>query len=968
MGHFKTPAENFTYVRSYSRWLEEEKRREYWPETVERYIDFSKHHLGDKVSQRVFKTVQEHVLNMGVMPSMRSMWAAGPALEQSNVCGYNCAFLPIDSIDSFSELLYCLMCGSGVGFSVQNVYIDRLPIVSGFKSSGAGTYIVQDTKEGWSDSVKALITALYHGQDLHMDYNEIRKEGSRLVVMGGRASGPAPLLTTHNFIREKFASRQGEKLSPIDCYDVVVAIAECVTMGDVRRASTISLSDLDDSEMSRAKEWPFPPRRSMANNSAIYLEKPTSGRFLQEWSIIANSGTGERGIFNLQAARANAPRRRDGSKILGCNPCQPGWATILTKDGIRRFDDVGVGSLIWSGKEWTKITAKAKTGVKPVYRYETNMGSFIGTQNHRVFQEGNRVEAKNAVKIDIANGPNIDFGGIEPADVLDGLVIGDGSKHMLSKDKVFLHIGNEDEDYFKSEIKDLLIGPHPAGRTSYTVITSIRPEELLQTYCREVPDRFVTGSASVVAGFLKGLFSANGTVNARGRRIELRQTSHKLVLQVQNMLSFLGIPSYITKDSSKTILFSNGKYTCKPSYKVNITIGRFRFMQKISFLQSYKNDKFDWESVVGAPKKSWEVNHVEYMGEHEVYDISVDCEGHHYWTGGCLVSNCAEVNLRPFQFCNLSEVVVRTSDDVDDLIDKVKAAVWMGAMQSTFTDFRYLRKIWKQNCEEERLLGISLTGQMDNFDLTGDPSVLRALKKTAIKTARVATKALGINMSAAVTCGKPSGTVSQMVGCASGCHPRYADHYIRRYRISASDPLFHMMKAQGVEFTPENGHGKKAWAKAERGDVDACPIFDGKKWDESKVRTWVCGFPIKSPSRSITRSQVSALDMLEQYKRLQENWCEHAQSCTIYVRDDEWAKVGRWVYDNWNVVNGVSFLLYDGGKYELAPYEEISKEKFKRLSASQVKIDFSKLSEFESMDSGEGNRTWACTGNKGCEV
>jgi ribonucleoside-diphosphate reductase alpha chain len=328
---------------------------------------------------------------------------------------------------------------------------------------------------------------------------------------------------------------------------------------------------------------------------------------------------------------------------------------------------------------------------------------------------------------------------------------------------------------------------------------------------------------------------------------------------------------------------------------------------------------------------------------------------------------CGEINLRSMQFCNLTEIVARHSDDLDDLLDKVETAVWLGVIQSTFTYFPYLNKKWKKNCEEERLLGVSVTGQLD-CPILLDAVSWREMKKKAIKIAQHASKILNINMPTAVTCVKPSGTVSQLVNSSSGLHPRYSKFYIRRYRISSTDPLFQLIKDQGIKMAPENGERKEDWEKAKKGDSNACKIYEpGKEWSEDKVSTWVISFPIKSPARSITRDSFSAIDQLNHYKMIMQNWCEHNASCTVYVKDSDWFEVGNWIYKNWEYVNGVSFLPYDGGKYEQAPYEEISKIEYRKLIKNPKKIDYRKLSEYEEKDMTSGAKTYACVGDK-CDV
>ena len=620
---FKNEVAQFIYKRTYSRWLDEENRREDWPETIERFISFIISERTD-IPEKTINKIRKYMTEFAVMPSMRFLWAAGPAAKFDNTCIYNCSFAKINCVEAFAECLYVLMCGTGFGFSVEKEEVDKLPEVPEIKSGqGLAKLPIADSKAGWADSVKTLMNSLYEGQNVYFNYNEIRPEGARLATMGGRASGPQPLMKLHDFIRETMHNAQGRKLTTLEAHDICNQIAEIVVVGGVRRSSQISLSDLDDTEMRHAKEWPFPIKRAMANNSAIFREKPSAADFLVEWGALAKSGTGERGIFNLQAAQAKSPSRRYAPKIQGTNPC-------------------------------------------------------------------------------------------------------------------------------------------------------------------------------------------------------------------------------------------------------------------------------------------------------------------------------GEIMLRDMEFCNLSEVVVREDDDLDSLLDKVETATWLGVIQSSFTDFPYLRKEWKKNCDVEALLGVSLTGQMDNPSvLTSD--ALKALKSRVLRISRKASGLLGTKMPAATTCVKPSGTVSQLVDSASGVHPRYSQYYIRRYRISSRDPLFKMMRDKGIKATPEVGQ------------------------QEGNATTWVLEFPVKSPDNCITRKDVTALDQLKHYKNLQHNWCEHNASMTVYVRDDEWFEVGNWVYQNWDIINGVSFLPYDGGKYELAPYEEIDVHSYERLIKTLPLINYTDLSAYEMEDNTQGKAEYACIGDK-CEI
>jgi len=620
---FKNEVSEFIYKRTYSRWLEKEARREDWPETIERFIGFIITERPD-IPEKTINKIRKYMVDFSVMPSMRFLWAAGPAAKKDNTCIYNCSFTKINSVDAFAECLYILMCGTGFGFSVEEEEVNKLSSIPEIRSGQALKKVtIEDSKPGWADSVRTLMQSLYDGQNIYFDYSEIRLEGARLMTMGGRASGPQPLIKLHDFIRETMHNAQGRQLTSLECHDICNQIAEIVVVGGVRRSSQISLSDLHDTDMRQAKEWPYPIKRAMANNSAIYREKPSAAEFLKEWASLALSGTGERGIFNLQAAQNKAPPRRYAPLIQGTNPC-------------------------------------------------------------------------------------------------------------------------------------------------------------------------------------------------------------------------------------------------------------------------------------------------------------------------------GEIMLRDMQFCNLSEVVVRAGDDLDTLLDKVECATWLGVIQSSFTYFPYLRKEWKKNCDVEALLGVSLTGQMDNPSVLSSDA-LSALKSRVLRISRKASSILGTKMPAATTCVKPSGTVSQLVDSASGVHPRYSQYYIRRYRISTNDPLFTMMRDVGIPCNPENGQSKE------------------------DANTWVLEFPVKSPDGCITRKDVTALDQLKHYKNLQHNWCEHNASMTVYVRDDEWFEVGNWVYQNWEIINGVSFLPYDGGHYKLAPYEEIDVHSYERLIKDLPVIDYNKLSKYELEDNTEGKNEFACVGDK-CDI
>lgn len=622
----------FTFTRTYSRWLEEEKRRETYEETGDRWLGFFCDELGEAIVPVHKNFAKKAWLAQEVMPSMRVAWAAGPAAKQNNITMYNCSFVAVNNLKVFSEILYILMCGTGVGFSVEHSYTEQLPTVFLNKNT-VENVVVEDSKEGWAKALNTVLTVLYSGGNVNVDYTKVRPRGNRLLTMGGRASGPEPLQNLIEFATKLFKSRQGQKLRPIDCHDLICKIAEIVVVGGVRRSSLISLSDLDDQKIATSKSgkfWDSAPHRSMSNNSAIYLGKPDEITFMKEWLNLMESGSGERGIFNKEGA----------------------------------------------------------------------------------------------------------------------------AKQMLASSR----------------------------------------------------------------------------------------------------------------------------------------------------------------------RKPW------------------DCIG---------TNPCGEIILRDQEFCNLSEVVVRPDDTLETLRRKVRTAVMLGSWQATFTKFPYLRPEWKKNCEEERLLGVSLTGMMDHKVLNNVNDTMKKwlgdLKGVALREAEKWSDRLKINMSAAITCIKPSGTVSQLVNSASGIHARYAKYYIRRYRISATDPLFQLLKDQGVPYSPEVGQ------------------------EPNTANTFVLDFPISAPEGGKTRHDINAIQQLEHWLVVKEFWTEHNPSITIYVDQDEWLTTGAWCYKHFDSLCGVSFLPKDAGIYQLAPYQEIDEPTFKKLDAEFPKIDYAQLSKYEQEDHTTGAKTYACVGDK-CEL
>jgi len=618
--------ESFIHLSRYSRYLEAEGRRETWEETVDRLIGFWKKQVSNNViTDDEFQQLSTAVYNREVMPSMRAMWAAGDALAQNPFRGYNCSFAAVDHIRVFDEILYILMSGTGVGFSAEAQYVNKLPIINDTFSQSERTISIEDSAEGWAKALRKLIAELYLGNTHAWDFSKIRPEGARLKTMGGRASGPAPLQDLMSFVTATFKAAAGRKLRPIEVHDIVCKIAEVVVVGGVRRSALISLSDLGDPEVRDAKSgrwWETTAHRALANNSAAYEQKPSMAVFMDEWIALMKSGSGERGIFNRAGAKALAPERRNTDLLVGTNPC-------------------------------------------------------------------------------------------------------------------------------------------------------------------------------------------------------------------------------------------------------------------------------------------------------------------------------AEIQLRSGQLCNLSEVVCRVDDTEEDLKRKIGLATILGTLQASLTEFKYVRKVWQRNCEEERLLGVSLTGIQDCKILRNpDPKMLERLKAYAQEVNIEYAKKLNINPATAITTIKPSGTVSQLVDSSSGIHGRFSPYYIRTVRQANNDPLTSFLKDSGVTNEPDLMNTEK---------------------------TTIFSFPIKSPEGATLANEQTAIEQLENWLLFQKHWSEHSVSVTVYVKEHEWMEVGNWCYQNFDYITGVSFLPYAEHTYAQAPYQPCTKVEFLAAVAAMPKVDFSKLSEYESEDNTEGAQTLACTGGA-CEI
>ena len=848
---FRNQLSEFVYQRTYARWLEDKGRRETWSETVDRYIQFLKEERN--LPSDLVEECRNAIYNLDVLPSMRALWSAGETARRDNTTLYNCSTIVLDSLKSFSEMLYVLMGGVGAGFSVESQFTSNLPVV-GVITGEKVSFVIDDSSSGWADALYFGLTHWYKGVQVDFDYSQIRPRGAVLKTKGGRASGPEPLKRLLDFAQETIFNASGRQLTTLECHDIACFIGEIVMVGGVRRSALISFSDPEDEAMRHAKDWSrgqFPVCRYMANNSAVYTERPAPEVFWSEWNALVRSGSGERGFYMVTEPKT---KKRGGQ--FRSNPCVTGDTRVMTRNGLVQIRDlVGkptdliLDSRLGVEQGSTTDAGAFVTGVKPVFRLDTKEGfSLKLTEDHRVMTTRGWVPASD-------------------------LVPGD-SIHVLDHRGGFGNVGTYDSGY--------QMGASIAGN---------------------VPSAIWASSKACQRGFLsavEGLDSLSPNVIGDIQMLYLNQGV--FTVQQQGRLVRVANPSYTATFTSLTP-----------------------------------------------------------VGVETVYDLTQP-DTHSFIANGLVVHNCGEILLRfalsqdPVtgeggggQFCNLTAAVMRPYDTRETMARKIRLATWLGAIQSSFTHFPYLRPAWAKHCEEDRLLGVDITGQCDNPRLSQDPEVLSYLNQVARDTAASACAYLGINYPAAITCGKPSGNSSQMVDCSSGFHPRYAPYYFRHVRTDGKDPLTQLLRDSGVPLFKENG-------------MDHLP--------DEEVPVWVARFPVKAPEGAMTRNTETAIQMLERYRLIMNTWCGekgHNQSATIYVREDEWNEVGQWVWDHFDEITGLSFLPYDGGVYNLAPYQEITQAEYEQAMLDMPVIDYSLLSSYEQEDRGRGATELACVGGA-CEV
>ena len=914
-----------TYKRTYARKLKGNITEEF-PDTVERELQGIEKQLKLKLTDKEKDFYREMRLSLKGSVAGRFMWQLGTkTVDNLGLASLqNCAFTVInDPVRPFTWAMDMLMLGSGVGYSIKKEHVYTLPKLKGKvnivrQDDSSADYIVPDTREGWVKLLgKVLKAHFYGGEGFSYSTVLIRGKGAPIKGFGGVASGPEDLCWGIEQISIILNKRAHKKLKPIDCLDIMNIIGKIVVAGNVRRSAQISIGDFDDLEYLRAKRWDLgdiPNWRNMSNNS---VDCPDVSLLPEEFWQTYEQGE-PYGLVNIDLSKKIGrlgETQYPDPDVEGYNPCQPDFATVIIKGkGLSTFGELNIGDEIWSKQGWTKVVNKWSTGVKPVYNFRTTTGVFTGTANHKVDTPTGKVEVDNAESILSISGNYEGPTNLDNQTIMDGLFFGDG--YFKCRDKYgcypLLVIGNNDKDYFQSEISDLIKNRFQGddSRDEYEVVTSITKDEKQRAYDLRIPKRFFD-SKKLLSSFLRGLYSADGSVilnKGNSCRVTYKTSSKGLAEDVQLSLSYLGIKSYITTNKAKKVSFNNGEYLCKESYDVNISSDRVKFLESIGFLQNYKNEKIKNNIGIILNNDTYSsVKEKDYLGDFEVFDITVDNDSHTYWTGGLSVSNCAEQSLANYETCCLAEVYLPniTSEkemwEVTKILYRVnKHSLAIGA-HSKETD-----EIVKKNMR----MGIGITGVM-----MSTPEQLSWLDLTYRKLRAYDeeySKAMGWNKSIKLTTLKPSGTLSLLAGVTPGVHPSPAGpYYIRRMRIASDSPLVQACKNSGypVEFQRN---------------------FDGSN-DTSTV---VVEFPCKLPEWVKTGEQIDIIEQLDMVKNMQTVWSDNSVSVTAYYKKEDIPRIKEYLKSNWkDNFKTLSFLLYYGHGFDQAPYETISKEVYEEMNS-----------------------------------
>lgn len=987
--YFPTALQQFQFFDKYSRFNYDLGRRETWIETVDRSVAFLHELAGDRLPRETYERVRQAILEMRAMPSMRMLAMAGAAARRNNVTIYNCSYQPVESIDSFVEALTISMSGCGVGFSVESRYVENFPRIKRQSGAAPKLFVVDDSAEGWAAALRVGLETWFEGGDVHFDLSLLRPAGAPLKTKGGRASGPEPLRAMLAFVRSRILARQGSFLRPLDAHDMMCAVGNAAVSGGVRRTAMISLFDYHEDEMRLCKSGDFEHENSQrwnANNSAVW---PDSGltqiEFIRQFSEMVESGRGEPGIFNRAAATALKPNRRQPA-LFGTNPCVTGDTWVQTEHGPRQVAEL-VGTphvaIVDGARYPTTAEGFWETGVKPVLRLRTSEGYTLRlTANHKVLavpyisrkiERPEWVEAgtlRPGDKIKLHNHREFGWSGEGSADQgwLLGTLVGDGT---FDRSSAILTFWGEHRAAMADQAVAMLrrsvrtradLEGHDQAQHNRTIIGSAGLRDLAADFgiyrgMKTITPLIEQASSAFYQGFLRGLFDSDGTVigtQAKGVSVRLAQSDLGLLEAAQRMLLRLGIVSaiYSNRRPAGTRLLPDGRgsvqeYECRADHELVIANDNLLvFAEQIGFSEPTKRERLDqrlagYQRNLNRERFVATLASIEPDGEEMVYDCSVP-DVNAFDANGLYVHNCGEIILRPWQFCNLTAAVARHEDTFDSMREKVEVATIIGSIQSMATHFPGLRPVWRQNCEDERLLGVDITGQMDS-PIAQDAGVKARLRQVAIEVNRQTALALNINPSAAITCVKPSGNTSQMVNCSSGLHARWSPYYIRNVRVATHSPLFKVLRDAGVPMDPENGQTPE------------------------NATTWVIHFPVKSPDSAITRKDRSAVQQCEYWLQNKIFWTEHNPSCTITYRPDEILDLMKWVWEHRDQIGGLSFLPAFDAKYDNMPYVEITREEYERLAPEFPEIDFSKLYRYEEEDLTTAAQELACSSGT-CEI
>lgn len=923
-----------TYIRTYSR-LKSDGNKEKWFETVERVINgtfsIQKDHINhegtdwnESKGQRLAKRMYDLCFNFLWLPPGRGLSMMGTdAVHVKGLAAalQNCGFVSTKNIGkNFSEP-FCFMmdasaCGIGIGFDV-----DGAGKVTFVQPGPSEEFVVPDSREGWVESLKFLLDAYALGTPRPIfDYTQIRPAGVPLKTFGGVSGGAQPLIDLHIQLNNLLSAKIGEKVSITDIADIMNMIGVCIVSGNVRRSAQIMFGEMDDEEYINLKNYDINPARAAWGWSSNNSVRPKLGGNYKRTAQRAATN-GEPGAVWMENihnfGRMGEPDTRDDAD--GLNPCQPSWATVLTPDGIRTIGEINVGDIIFSGKRFTKVTAKWSTGVKQVNAYKTTAGTFYGTENHRVVSHGKKVEAKDAESIDRAIGPYQYTKSWDQQAVMDGLMTGDGGVHQASNNLPILYVGVNDSDYLRSGVAKLMVRPRPGiSEHAWEVKTTMTAQELVRTYDRTVPAKYRYADNTTVASFLRGLYSANGSVV--NNRITLKAASFKVIEQVQEMLSALGIASYYTTNQAHDVEHSNGTYTSKQSYDLNITADRLLFMDAIGFIQGYKAEKV--EPTHGRhPKTTFDIKSVEYISTEEVFDITVEDDEHTYWTGGLLVSNCAEQPLKDRELCCLVETFPAHHDTKEQYLETLESAYLYGKSVTLLkTHWPKTNRIMKRN----RRIGTSQSGIIQFLEKYGTHAYIdwsNAGYEHIQKMDKKYSAWFGVATSIRTTTIKPSGTVSLLAGATAGMHYPEATHYIKNMRISNTSDMLPSLRDAGYEIEP---------MMTKVGDKVILDAY-----------TSVVKIPVKmGVSRS--RHQVSMWEQLALAALIQKHWSDNAVSVTVTFNPVTEGPQIEHALDLYQYqLKAVSFLpLLKEGAYLQMPEQPITEQVYLEMVGAIQPIDW----------------------------